>query len=76
MKRMYSDNEIKQVVHITEDEYGDVVINGGMSVSDSGDVTVGRDLYVEDEIVISDLSKIVDTDGNPLIVLYDGGYEE
>lgn len=47
MKRMISDKQLRT-------ENGDVIINDGMSVSDAGDVVVGRDLTVDGTIVLGD----------------------
>jgi len=44
-----------------------LLINDGMQVDNNGDCTVGRDLYVEDEIVVDGIAKIVDTDGRAIV---------
>jgi len=44
-----------------------IIYNEGFQVDNNGDATVGRDLYVEDEIVIDTLQKIVDVNGDPFI---------
>lgn len=66
MNRMHSEQDIKDICKITNGS-GDIkVYNSGLQVDTNGDVTVGRDLYIEDEMVIDKLTKIVDTDGEPL----------
>jgi len=57
--------DARAVVDPNDDDI--IIYNEGMQVDNNGDVTIGRDLYVEDEIVIDDLTKIADTDGNSLI---------
>lgn len=66
MKRMVTDQEVKDICKISNGSGNIKVYNEGIQVDTNGDVTIGRDLYVEDEMVIDSLQKIVDANGYPL----------
>jgi len=59
--------EMKDRIKVDPEDDDILLVNDGMQVDNNGDVTIGRDLFVEDEVVIDNLQKIVDTDGEPII---------